>query len=80
MCSSAERSIETLAKYTPTHAALSFYGVIPVLISTDNAKESLHTACVLLGHARFVARSVARRFCVWHVALGPAAGERFTNS
>ncbi|CAL6286891.1 unnamed protein product [Bathycoccus prasinos] len=47
---SAERMIETFAKwYTPiVILAALLYGVIPVLISTDNAKESLYTACVLL--------------------------------
>ncbi|CAL6287230.1 unnamed protein product [Bathycoccus prasinos] len=42
--------IETFAKwYTPiVILAALLYGVIPVLISTDNAKESLYTACVLL--------------------------------
>ena len=50
MRSSAERMIETFAKwYTPiVILAALLYGVIPVLISTDNAKESLYTACVLL--------------------------------
>ena len=50
MRSSAERMIETFAKwYTPiVILAALLYGVIPVLISTDNARESLYTACVLL--------------------------------
>lgn len=50
MRSSAERMIETFAKwYTPiVILAALLYGVIPVLVSTDNAKESLYTACVLL--------------------------------
>jgi len=50
MRSSAERMIETFAKwYTPiVILAALLYGAIPVLISTDNAKESLYTACVLL--------------------------------